>query len=323
MGLMKMAPQQRDMMNPPQLSEFPINNKLDPKYPEGINLAVCLVHNIDVIFPSLSDIFHSTYRHMKTGLLKDSFRMLFSSLSRKFNPLFNFEKVIELEHRYGATSGFYFSVLHKGEKGYNYDISDLACELKNIRENGWEVGFLGSQGLCCDAEYMLSRKQKLEDVLRDKVVGYVNPHHCFTLPETCKTLDMAGFEYIITFVDPECMDLSESMYRLFRANYFNENKDMGIMILLASIRESTMFNGFANPKNMDNDVEEVWKFTKHLIDKVSENLGVLVLSWPNTSMLGEGLDFYEKTLSYCSMKGAWLTSGKEIVEWWGQSILKK
>lgn len=319
--MLKMAPQQWDMLKP-QLSESSINNWFDPKYPEGKKFAVCLVHNIDVIFPSLSDTFYSSYRYMKTGLLKDSFRMLFSRLSRKVNPLFNFEEIIELERKYGATSVFHFAVLDKGDKGYNYNISDLACELKSIRENGWEVGFLGSQGSCFDLKNIVSRKLKLEDVLRDKVVGYGNPYHCFTTSETWKILDLAGFEYTATFVDPECMDLSRSMYYPFRAHGVEENKEMDITVLPLNIMDSAIVCSFVNTNGMSIGVEEAWRSTKKLIDKVSECSGMLAVLWPNTSMLGEGLDFYERMLSYCSRKNAWMTSGKEIIDWWVSTMLK-
>lgn len=318
--LLKMAPLQWGMLKP-QLSEFSMNNRSGPEYPEGKQFAVCLIHDIDVIFPSLLNIFHLSHRQMKKGSIKDGFKALFSRFGRKSNPFFNFEEIIELERKYGATSGFYFAGLQKGEKGYNYNISDLACELKDIRENGWEVGFLGSQSLCCDAKDMLSQKLQLEDVLRDKVLGYVSPQNSFTTPETWKMLDLAGFEYITTYVDTRGMDLSTSLYYPLRAHDL-EKKIINIVVLPLNIMDYNIPINFANPNGTSNDIEEVWRSTKQVIDQVSERSGVLTLRWPNKAIRGDGLDLYEKILSYCSEKNAWMTSGKEIIKWWSQSILK-
>lgn len=319
--LLKMAPLQWDMLKP-QLSESSINNRFGPEYPEGKEFAVCLIHDIDLVFPSLSNIFHLSHRQMKKGSIKDGFKALFSGFGRKFNPFFNFEEIIELERKYGATSGFYFAVLQNGGKGYNYNISDLACELKDIRENGWEVGFLGSQSLCCDPEDIVLRKLQLEDMLRDKVVGYVNPYSCFTTPETWKILELAGFEYITTFVDPACMDLSRNMFYPFRAHDFEKMK-MDLIVLPLNVMNYNISGSFVSPNGMSNDIEKVWQSTKELIDQVSARSGVLILRWPNTSMSGEGLGFYERILCYCSGKNAWMTSGKDIIKWWSQSILKR
>jgi hypothetical protein len=315
-----MAPLQWDMLKP-QLSKSSINNRFGHEYPEGKEFAVCLIHDIDLVFPSLSSIFHLSHRQMKKGSIKDGFKALFSRFGRKFNPFFNFEEIIELERKYDATSGFYFAVLQKGRKGYNYNISDLACELKDIRENGWEVGFLGSQSLCCDAEDMLSQKLQLEDVLRDKVLGYVSPQNSFTTPETWKMLDLAGFEYITTYVDTKATDLSTNLYYPLRA-HDHEKKDIDIIVLPLNVMNYNISGSFVSPNGMSNDIEEVWQSTKELIDQVSERSGVLTLRWPNTAIMGDGLDLYEKILSYCSEKNAWMTSGKEIIKWWSQSILK-
>lgn len=299
-----------------------MNNRFNPEYPEGKKFAVCFVHAIDVVFPSLSDIFHLSRRQMKKGSIKKSFKILFSKVGRQFNPFFNFEEIIGLERRYGATSGFYFSVLHKGEKGYNYTISDLACELKDIRENGWEVGFLGSQSSCYNPEDIVLRKLQLEDVLRDKVLGCVNSYHCSTTPETWKIMELAGFEYITTFVDPACVDLSRNMYYPFRVHDL-EKMEMDLVVLPLNVMNYNISGRFVSPNGISNDVEEAWQSIKQVIDQVSESSGVLTLCWPNTAITGDGLDLYEKTLSYCSGKNAWMTSGKEIIKWWSQSILKR
>lgn len=297
------------------------NNDLHSEYPENKGFAVCLIHEIDMIFPSFSDILHSSYGHIKKGSMKLGFKAIFSRFGRHFNPFFNFGEIIDIESRYGATSGFYFEVQLKGEKGYNYNISDLACELKNIRENGCEVGFLGSQNFCHDIADIVSRKHRLEDVLRDKVVGYLDTPLCSTTPETCEMLSFAGFEYIVSLVRPDSHP-GRSLCYPFKANY-HEKKNMDIIVLPSNIMDNFILGGFADNGRNNNGSEDQWRCIEQLIDQVSELSGVLVLRWPNPTIINEGLDLYERILSCCSKKNAWLTSGKEVAWWWGQRMLKE
>jgi len=310
--VLKMAPQQCDLLKP--LFSAPSNNSSSHKYPEGKEFAVCLVHDVGIISPSLPNIFYYCYRHMKKGSIKNGFKMLFSRFSRQFNPFFNFEKLIELERKYGATSGFYFSALNKGEKGYNYNISDLACELKNIRENGWEVGFLGSSASLFDLEDIVSRKMKLKDVLRDKVVGYVDPFNSLNNPENWIILYQAVFEYMAAFVDP-VNHFGESVCYPFRA-YDPEIKDVDITVLPLNVIDCNASESFAHANLNDADIENTWESIKKIIDYVSECSGILTLRFPSEAMIGNGLFFYERILSYCSKKNVWMTSGKEITDWW-------
>ena len=68
------------------------------------------------------------------------------------------------------------------------------------------------------------------------------------------------------------------------------------------------------------DFEGAWKITKMLIDTVERHNGVITVLWHNTYMAGERLKFYEKILKYCYEKGAWMTSGEEICEWWNKYV---
>jgi len=61
------------------------------------------------------------------------------------------------------------------------------------------------------------------------------------------------------------------------------------------------------------DAGKAWEVTRCLIDAVERCHGVITILWHNTYMEGERLKLYEKILGYCREKGAWMTSGEEIV----------
>jgi hypothetical protein len=63
------------------------------------------------------------------------------------------------------------------------------------------------------------------------------------------------------------------------------------------------------------DMATSWEMTKRLIDTVERYHGVISILWHNQMFFGEERKFYEKILKYCSEKGAWMTSGREIAQW--------
>lgn len=54
---------------------------------------------------------------------------------------------------------------------------------------------------------------------------------------------------------------------------------------------------------------------KLLIDTVEKYKGIITILWHNTCMVNDKLKFYEKILVYCYEKGAWMSSGEEIIKW--------
>ena len=61
------------------------------------------------------------------------------------------------------------------------------------------------------------------------------------------------------------------------------------------------------------DATRAWEVTRRLIDATERCGGVFTLLWHNSYMEGERLEMYEKILGYCRERGAWMTSGEEIL----------
>jgi hypothetical protein len=73
--------------------------------------------------------------------------------------------------------------------------------------------------------------------------------------------------------------------------------------------DATLFQNY-----MRLDVKGAWDLVKELIDVVEALGGTMGLLWHNIYMRGEQLEMYERILRYCQGKGAWMPSGKELVE---------
>ncbi len=298
----------------PEVSKFLIENGLDVEYPEGKKFAVCLTHDIDVIYTSKLDIVYNAAISLKYGQIKNALKIPFYNTNKNWNPLCNFKDIMALEEKYDAKSSFYFLTLNKEDMDFNFKVEDLESELRNITDNGWEVGLHGGHVAYNNLGEIKEKKQRLEKVLGKKVIGYRNHYLKFKVPDTWELLSKADFKYDTTFGYADCVGFRNGMCHPFKPFNLNTNKEIGILEIPLTIMDCTL-DGY-----MKLDIEGAWKITKTLIDTVERYKGVIAILWHNTYMVGEMLKFYKKILEYCYEKNAWMASGEEIYEWWHKVI---
>jgi len=306
---------QRNIFDP-SVSRFLVENGLHPEYPDGKKFAVCLTHDIDVIYPEKIYTIIGTAKAFAKGNLTDAIKTPFCRICKKFNPCWNFREIMELEAKYNAKSSFYFLALRPGEKDFNYEIEDLEAELKYISTHGWEVGLHGGHESYRSLEDIKEKKQRLEKVLGKEIIGYRNHYLRFKVPDTWELLSKANFKYDTTFGYSDCAGFRNGMCHPFRPYNINTGKQIDIIELPLIVMDRTLLKSY-----MRLDVKTAWELTKSLVDKVEQYNGVITILWHNnTSIDGEGLKYYEKFLKYVSGKKAWLASGEEIYNWWSTNI---
>lgn len=297
----------------PEVSKFLIKNGLKVEYPEGKKFAVCLTHDIDVVNFSKSGLVYGAARSLMQGQIRNSLKMPFCNIYKKWNPWWNFKDIMALEEKYGAKSSFYFMALEKGDLDFNYNIEDLEAELGNISDNGWEVGLHGGHEAYDNLDQIKEMKKRLESILGKEVIGYRNHYLRFKTPDTWDILSKAGFKYDATFGYNDCSGFRNGMCHPFKPFNLNTRKEIEILEIPLTIMDCTLFNDY-----MRLDFKKAWELTKQLIDTVENYNGVITILWHNTYMQGNNLRFYEQILKYCH-KTACITSGEEIHNWWNKN----
>ena len=290
----------------PEVSKCLIENGLKVEYPEGKKFAVCLTHDIDVVYLSKLSIMLGAAKSIVHHEVKSAFKMLFNNINKKWNPWWNFKDIIALEERYNAKSSFYFLTLNKGDLDFNFEIEDLEHEIGNITDNGWEVGLHGGHEAYNNLDEIKEKKKRLEKVLGKKVIGYRNHFLRFKVPDTWTLLEKAGFKYDTTFGYADCVGFRNGMCHPFKPFNLNTNEEIDILEIPLTIMDGTLFD------YMKLDFNKAWDITKMLIDIVEKHKGIITILWHNTYMVDENLKFYEKMLKYCHEKKAWMTSGEEV-----------
>ena len=300
----------RDILKP-KVSGILMENGFDFEYPEGKKFAVCLTHDIDSVYFSKSEIISMAIKLLKEHKIRN-LKVLFSKINKRWNPLWNFKDIMDLEEKYNAKSSFYFLTLDKEDLDFNFEIEDLEHEIGIIRDRGWEVGLHGGHNAYNNFEEIKKEKDKIERVLNKKVIGYRNHFLRFKVPDTWELLSKAGFKNDTTLGYADMVGFRNGMCHPFKPFNLRINKEIDIVEISLTIMDCTLFDYMKLSYGM------AWKITKLLIDTVERYKGVITILWHNTYMTGESKKFYEKILEYCNDKIAWMTSGEDICNWWNK-----
>jgi len=294
----------------PQVSKFLIQNDYDISYPDDKKFAVCLTHDIDILYlPKFTTIFDS-YKSLIKGQVKNSYTLLRYLINKKYSSCWNIKEIIKLEERYNTNSSFYFLVLDKNEIDFNFNIEDLEPDLKYIIDKGCEVGLHGGFSEYNNLEKIKEKKMRLEKVIDKKVIGFRNHYLKFKVPDTWEVLCKAGFKYDTTFGYVDCAGFRNGMCHPFKPFNIQTDREIDIFEIPLIIMDSTLFD------YMQLDMAGAWKIIKLLIDTVEKYNGVITILWHNTNMVNEKYILYEKILSYCADRNAWCTTCNSIVDWW-------
>lgn len=298
----------------PDVSKYLVEKGLEAEYPNNSKFAVCLTHDVDDIYPPLKHTLASSFYCLKDF----NFNSLKKEISWKFgnkknSPYLDFKHIMQLEEKYNAKSSFYFITAKEDPIRFRYDIEDIVIELDYIYENDWDIGLHGGYYSYIDLKEIVKEKERLEKTLGHKIIGFRNHYLRFKVPETWELLSKAGFKYDTTFGYTDRVGFRNGMCHPFRPYNLNENKSIDILEIPLVIMDGTLFE-------VANSFEDAWKYTKDLINTVEKYNGVITILWHtnvfNCAFRKNWKMLYEKILKYCFEKNAWMTSGREIYEWW-------
>ena len=292
----------------PRASQALIEKGFCFEYPESQPFAICLTHDIDVVYQSLHTKGFEIIKALKDRDLACASRIIPQLRSKKF-PYWNFKEITDLEESYSASSSFYFLALEEGDGGYAYAIEDLEQEMCTLRDRGWEIGLHGGCEAYQDLERLKKEKRHLEKVLNQTINGYRNHFLKFRVPDTWELLEKAGFRYDTTLGYPDCIGFRNGMCHPFRPFNLNTGQEMEILEIPLAIMDQTLLS------YMRLNMDQAWDQAERLLDTVERHHGVITILWHNTLMTGKPLQFYRKILEYGHKKGAWMANCKEIAVW--------
>jgi len=296
----------------PVVSEYIIKQGFAPIYPDNKPFALCLTHDIDVLYDVASWKRHTVniIKNISKLNIYNQIKYFKSIFSKKITSPFHISNIINIEKKYNARSSFYFLSLLKGEVDYNYDVNLINELYELIKANNCEIGLHGGHNAFNNLNKIIVEKARLEMAAGTEVIGYRNHYLKFELHNTWNFLEKADLKYDTTLGYADCAGFRNGMCHPFYPFNLESNCFMNIMELPLNIMDGSL--SFYMRMDFSNKI----KLIKELIDETAKNKGVLTILWHNSGINEENGVLYNEVLKYAFEKNAWLTSAGEVVKWY-------
>lgn len=288
----------------------------------GKSFAVCLTHDVDEVKKTYQwitkPIIYS--KNMQMRLLKGQLFSLWAKLHGK-EPYWTFDEIMKIEDMFDVRSSFYF-LKEKGKAkvfapgtwkllGRRYDINDLKVRkvMTELYNRGWDVGLHGSYESYNDLKMLEKEKNELQTSLGQRIIGTRQHHLNIEIPRTWECHETIGLEYDTTLGFKDQMGFRGGTCLPFHPH--SKLEKLNLLEIPLAIMDTPLFKD--NNKNL-------FKYFEEMVNIASEFNGVLTLLWHhavfNEHEFPGWSKAYEKIILLCNKKDAWITSGKDISEWW-------
>lgn len=268
-----------------------------------------LTHDVDRVKKAW---WHSAYRFLKTR----KFYHLRTLFNPSINPYWNFEKIMQLEEKYGVRSTFFFlnetkklnplnpSSYPLGLGKYKFEDPKIASIIKELDKGGWEIGLHGSYDSYLNKVLLRWEKEKLEKVLGKNILGCRQHYLNLKVPETWEIQREVGLKYDATFGYRRSVGWRENKIKPFKP--FDD-----FLVIPLTIMDCALFG-------MSKNIGEIWRIVLNLIKIAERKNAVLTVLWhqrvfDENEFLGWS-EIYEKIIKEGISRGAKITTCKGIWE---------
>lgn len=239
-------------------------------------ILVCISHDIDRIDKTYQYV-TKPLRALKKGNLGLFFCYLWSTLTIR-HPYWGFDRMMEIERKYGVKSTCFF--LNESMKfkltqpktwklalgRYNIYDKRIIRIIKELEDDGWEIGVHGSYHSNNKYELLKHEKDVLESIVGHEVIG-VRQHYLNFADNTFEIHVKAGFKY-------------DSTWGLTRGIGFKEGKVKPFFPIEGSdyceIPMTIMDSPFA-------ETPDKWEEFEKIVDEIDMNDAYLVINYHNNN----------------------------------------
>lgn len=312
-----------------------------PMWPAGKKFAVCLTHDVDTVAHGFSRQRLRQFKNvlkffLKNGMEKEIIFRRFTGMSSQSEVILSspkdnneiFTPWLAVEAQYGFKSTFFFlpervSSFHPNDgslyryherlkfEGNSLTVAEL---MKEIERRGWEVGLHGAFYSYDDAEELKREKEQVELALGKEIVSIRQHYLHFDIAKTPAAQSRAGFKYDSTFGSNRIIGFRNGLAAPFYFYDFAADTPLDLLEIPLHIQENALLRG----DNLSLIPALALNRTKEFIDKVEAVNGLITLLWHPNAIGANPAYFriYEELLNYLCQKDAWVTSVREIGQWW-------
>ncbi len=289
----------------PIVSEWLVRKTGGVEYPDGHDFCLFLSHDVDIVNPQ------PVVRILRAMRARRGASSALSSMARRLNPAWNLRQIAEIERELDARSTFFLLAAEASDIEFNYTVSQLQEDVGYLLDVGAEVALHGGLRTSEDESALATERTRMDAALGIRVSGYRSHFLRFRTPKTWEILEKTRWVYDSTLGYPETIGFRNGMCHPFKPFDLNLNRELDVWEIPLAIMDKTMF------VHMSMDVTSAWEEARRLLDVTRSCQGVLTILWHNNTFLRpEKARLYRKILAYGKAGNAWMTNGREIIEWW-------
>lgn len=279
-------------------------------WPQNKKFAVCLTHDVDRV--------KKTYQYLTHFIKSKDLHHIKSFVAEKENPYWNFEKIMEIEDKYGVRSTFFFlneskqfNILRPKEwklalGRYDLNSKKIISVIQKLQIGGWDIGLHGSYDSYKNKELLLKEKINLEKIVGKEAIGIRQHYLNLDIPETWEIQKSIGLKYDASFGSSLEVGFRNKQYLPFYP--FADS----FIVIPLTIMDSTLFR---NSKS----IEDAWIKCKEIIDEAEKHGALVTVLWHqrvfNEQEFPNWGEIYIKIIRYCLNKNALVTNIDGILSW--------
>jgi peptidoglycan/xylan/chitin deacetylase (PgdA/CDA1 family) len=316
------------------------NNREKPVWPDEKSFAVCLTHDVDDVSlfsfkqamraiqrPPANPGFRFHKMRKAFGLSLNTFRILKNVFNK--DPLHCYEGWLDIEKEFDARSTFFFwpgwkNVTKHHHSDSTYELDDRVAfdgqnctvteMIQEIHRRGWEIGLHPSWYSFNTVDELKRQKEALENAI-GRSISSVRQHYLhYDIRNTPRAHSEAGFRYDSTLGFNDNIGFRFGTCYPWSLYDLKTQKQLPIVEIPLIIQDVAMLSP---KKSMRLDSEMAFNYIALLADRVKEVGGVLTLLWhPNEIINPEFVKVYTRSLEYLKSQNCWMTTVKEIGDWW-------
>lgn len=316
------------------------NDGKKPTWPDVNSFAACLTHDVDDVsaycFKQSLRALRSPFNGLNSTaqkaerlerLVKDMIKSAWFSFRK--DPFHCYERWLIIEKEFGAKSTFFFwpgwsNVRRHHHTDCRYELSDrivfdgqkstVAEMMREIHRRGWEIGLHPSWYAFTDVEELKRQKAALEKALGNSIDSVRQHYLHYDIRTTPSVHAEAGFKFDSTLGFNDNIGFRFGTSYPFKLFDLDANKALRITEIPLIIQDSAMLNPV---KGMRIDEQTAYRYIVQLAEAVEAVGGVLTLLWhPNEVYREKRMLLYRQALTYLRERKCWLSSIKEIGDWW-------
>jgi peptidoglycan/xylan/chitin deacetylase (PgdA/CDA1 family) len=288
---------------------------VDFNWPGKAGFGICLTHDVDRVRKTR---FHSVYY-----LLKERRRHHIFTLLKERGTYWNFDKVMEMESKYGVRSTIFFlneqdlfrdrpllSLMKPQEWVLyysSYRVSDPATRNVIMQLDGdrWEIGLHASYESSENKSLLGKEKRELERTLGKRIVGVRQHYLRLRGPETWEMHKELGFQYDSSYGHRGPVHVVDRWIRPFYPI------DARFLVIPITIMDTYLFRRCPS-------LDFAWEKCRGLLRLAQKNHGVVTVIWHierfNECEFPGYSKVYEKILLEGKRMGAWMGPARDVYE---------